>query len=118
MTEKDLKKLSKIELEQLGRDNGVELDRRLTKGKLVTQLINLFKYSKPDCGCGDTEDSEGKCDGSHAKAQVEEPVVEQVPEQVTQTYTAEDSHQEEDKPWVALGMSQRAYIRAKNNGQV
>ena len=45
MTEVDLKKLSKIELEKLGREKGVELDRRLTKSKLVTQIANLFTSS-------------------------------------------------------------------------
>lgn len=34
-----LKKLSKIELEQYGRTIGIELDRRLVKKKLVDQLI-------------------------------------------------------------------------------
>ena len=45
MTEADLKKLSKIELEKLGREKGVELDRRLTKSKLVAQIANLFSSS-------------------------------------------------------------------------
>ena len=31
-------KLNKIELEKLGREHGIELDRRLTHAKLVVQL--------------------------------------------------------------------------------
>ena len=31
-------KLTKIQLEQLGRENGIELDRRKTKEKLVDRL--------------------------------------------------------------------------------
>lgn len=34
----DLNKLTKTELEALGREHGIELDRRLTKPKLVEQL--------------------------------------------------------------------------------
>ena len=34
----DLKKLSKDELEELGRKYGLELDRRIIKGKMVKQL--------------------------------------------------------------------------------
>lgn len=34
----ELTKLSKIDLEKLGREHGIELDRRLVKRKLVTQL--------------------------------------------------------------------------------
>tara|TARA_A100001391_G_scaffold136539_1_gene95284 strand:- start:361 stop:606 length:246 start_codon:yes stop_codon:yes gene_type:complete len=45
MTAEDLKKLSKEELEALGRTKGVELDRRLTKSKLVKQLTSLFTSS-------------------------------------------------------------------------
>ncbi len=33
-----LMKLTKIQLEQLGRENGIELDRRKTKDKLVARL--------------------------------------------------------------------------------
>ena len=34
----ELAKLSKIDLEKLGREHGIDLDRRLVKRKLVTQL--------------------------------------------------------------------------------
>ena len=34
----ELMKLSKIELEELGREHGIELDRRLSHAKLVVQL--------------------------------------------------------------------------------
>lgn len=47
MDKTDLKKLSKIELEELGRTKGVELDRRLTKSKLVSQIFGLFKSTQP-----------------------------------------------------------------------
>lgn len=45
MTKTELNKLSKEELEELGRTKGVELDRRLTKNKLITQIAGLFKSS-------------------------------------------------------------------------
>jgi len=37
-TKKELSKLTKVQLEELGRQKGIELDRRLTKDKLVKQL--------------------------------------------------------------------------------
>ena len=37
-TKKELSKLTKIQLEELGRQKGIELDRRLTKAKLVNQV--------------------------------------------------------------------------------
>jgi CDGSH-type Zn-finger protein len=59
----DLTKLTKLELEALGREYDIELDRRLTKAKLVEQLDAHIKW----CACGKTEDPNGACDGSHAK---------------------------------------------------
>ena len=38
VTKQQLMKLSKIELEELGREYGIELDRRLSHAKLVVQL--------------------------------------------------------------------------------
>lgn len=38
VTKQQLMKLNKIELEKLGREHGIELDRRLTHAKLVVQL--------------------------------------------------------------------------------
>jgi len=38
MTKLNTKDLSKEELEELGRKNGIELDRRLIKSKMVKQL--------------------------------------------------------------------------------
>ena len=38
MPKSSLMKLTKIQLEQLGRENGIELDRRKTKDKLVARL--------------------------------------------------------------------------------
>ena len=40
---KDLKKKTKAELEKLGRKIGVELDRRLTKDKLIKQIKKHIK---------------------------------------------------------------------------
>ncbi|OUV78939.1 MAG: hypothetical protein CBC91_04585 [Rickettsiales bacterium TMED131] len=34
----DMSKMTKAKLEEMGRNHGIELDRRLTKDKLVTQL--------------------------------------------------------------------------------
>lgn len=34
----DMSKMTKAKLEEMGRTHGIELDRRLTKDKLVTQL--------------------------------------------------------------------------------
>lgn len=44
MTKKELGKLTKVKLEELGRENGIELDRRLTKDKLVAQLHKALQY--------------------------------------------------------------------------
>ena len=38
VTKQELMKLSKIELEELGREHGIELDRRISHAKLVVQL--------------------------------------------------------------------------------
>ena len=38
ISKQELIKLSKIELEELGREHGIELDRRLSHAKLVVQL--------------------------------------------------------------------------------
>ena len=46
MTEKELTKLTKGELEELCRTKGVELDKRLTKGKLIKEAKNLFSKLK------------------------------------------------------------------------
>ena len=40
---KDLQKKTKKELEQIGRKVGVELDRRLTKDKLIKQIKKVSK---------------------------------------------------------------------------
>ena len=45
MTDAELNKLSKEELEELGRTKGLELDRRLTKSKLVKTISKLFASS-------------------------------------------------------------------------
>lgn len=39
----ELKKLTKVKLEELGRENGIELDKRLTKDKLVNALHSHLK---------------------------------------------------------------------------
>lgn len=46
MTEKELKSMSKDELELLCREKGVELDKRLKKSKLVSKAIELFTSAK------------------------------------------------------------------------
>ena len=38
ISKQDLIKLNKIELEELGREYGIELDRRISHAKLVVQL--------------------------------------------------------------------------------
>ena len=38
VSKQELMKLSKIELEELGREHGIELDRRISHAKLVVQL--------------------------------------------------------------------------------
>ena len=38
VTKQQLMKLSKIQLEELGREHGIELDRRISHAKLVVQL--------------------------------------------------------------------------------
>ena len=38
VTKQHLMKLSKIQLEELGREHGIELDRRISHAKLVVQL--------------------------------------------------------------------------------
>ena len=42
VTKQQLMKLSKIELEELGREHGIELDRRLSHAKLVVQLKSFI----------------------------------------------------------------------------
>ena len=38
ISKQDLMKLNKVELEKLGREHGIELDRRLSHAKLVVQF--------------------------------------------------------------------------------
>ncbi len=40
---KDLQKKTKLQLEKIGRKLGVELDRRLTKSKLINKIRKLRK---------------------------------------------------------------------------
>ena len=42
VTKQDLMKMTKIELEEVGRTYGIELDRRLTHAKLVVQLKSFI----------------------------------------------------------------------------
>ncbi len=46
MTNDDLNQLSKNALEELGRTKGIELDRRLTKKKLISQIADFFITKK------------------------------------------------------------------------
>lgn len=57
----NLLKLTKKKLEELGREHGIELDRRKSKATLVEELEDYL------CKCGKSEDENGFCDGSHAK---------------------------------------------------
>jgi len=41
-TKADLERKTKIALEKIGRDYGIELDRRLTKDKLIKQLLKTL----------------------------------------------------------------------------
>ena len=45
-TKQDLMKMTKIELEEVGRTYGIELDRRLTHAKLVVQLKGFIDSKK------------------------------------------------------------------------
>jgi len=42
ISKQDLIKLNKVELEKLGREYGIELDRRLSHAKLVVQLKSFI----------------------------------------------------------------------------
>ena len=42
-TRSELSKKTKKELEELGRDKGIELDRRKTKQRIIDDLINHIK---------------------------------------------------------------------------
>ena len=46
MKKTELTKMTKNDLEQLGRAHGIELDKRLTKAKLVDQLWKEVKPKK------------------------------------------------------------------------
>jgi len=46
MKKTELTKMTKNDLEQLGRAHGIELDKRLTKAKLVDQLWKAVKPKK------------------------------------------------------------------------
>jgi hypothetical protein len=41
-TKADLERKTKIALEKIGRDYGIELDRRLAKDKLIKQLLKTL----------------------------------------------------------------------------
>jgi hypothetical protein len=43
----DLNSLTKIQLEELGREHGIELDRRKTKAKLVSELREVVGDTNP-----------------------------------------------------------------------
>tara|TARA_B100000575_G_scaffold232451_1_gene193734 strand:- start:547 stop:801 length:255 start_codon:yes stop_codon:yes gene_type:complete len=42
ISKQELMKLSKIQLEELGREHGIELDRRISHAKLVVQLKSFI----------------------------------------------------------------------------
>lgn len=66
----NLKSKTKLQLEEIGREYGVELDRRKSKAALVAEVEELLSHVD-DCECGKTSDEFGKCDGSHAKSLVD-----------------------------------------------
>ena len=68
-----LKSKTKLELEEIGREYGVELDRRKSKAALVAEVEELLSHVD-DCECGQTSDEFGKCDGSHACEEVINPL--------------------------------------------
>jgi len=41
-TKADLERKTKVALEKIGRDHGIELDRRLTKDKLIKELLKVL----------------------------------------------------------------------------
>tara|TARA_X000001382_G_scaffold41044_1_gene27537 strand:- start:799 stop:1116 length:318 start_codon:yes stop_codon:yes gene_type:complete len=43
----DLNSLTKVQLEELGREHGIELDRRKTKAKLVSELREVVGDTNP-----------------------------------------------------------------------
>ena len=43
LNEGDLEGMTKVELEELGRENGVELDRRKTKSTLINTMKGIIK---------------------------------------------------------------------------
>ena len=47
--EVDLNKLTKLQLEAKGREEGIELDRRLKKDKLIKQLQKKIRKNKCTC---------------------------------------------------------------------
>lgn len=46
----DISKLTKVELEELGREHGIELDRRLTKSTLIEQLEEVITEEPSSMG--------------------------------------------------------------------
>ena len=43
LSEGDLEDMTKVELEELGRENGVELDRRKNKSTLINTMKGIIK---------------------------------------------------------------------------
>ena len=48
MSKDELKKLSKDELEDLGREYGIELDKRFNKGKLIKELTKTIEAEEAE----------------------------------------------------------------------
>lgn len=76
MANLNLKSKTKLQLEEIGREYGVELDRRKSKAALVAEVEELLSHVD-DCECGKTSDEFGKCDASHTLADTEENVFKQ-----------------------------------------
>ena len=72
----NLKSKTKLQLEEIGREYGVELDRRKSKAALIAEVEELLSHVD-DCECGKTSDEFGKCDASHTLADLKSEVIEE-----------------------------------------
>ena len=72
----NLKSKTKLQLEEIGREYGVELDRRKSKAALIAEVEELLSHVD-DCECGKTSDEFGKCDASHTLVDLKSEVIEE-----------------------------------------
>ena len=76
MANLNLKSKTKLQLEEIGREYGVELDRRKSKAALVAEVEELLSHVD-DCECGKTSDEFGKCDASHTLVDLKSEAIEE-----------------------------------------